>query len=188
MKERPLLPDETPGWSGRSTFEAMDLVETLREEACRRLEESRLRIHACVGRLSDEQLWHRPNVHVVSVGNLVLHLTGNVEQWINSALGSQPDRRVRDREFDEEGPVLREVLLGNLDATLLKAKNTINSLREEDFTRWWPVQGYRESGTAIVLHVVEYFSSHTGQIILDTMLLREIDTGYYAGQDLNAKG
>jgi uncharacterized damage-inducible protein DinB len=166
----------------------MDLVETLREEAYRRLEESRLRIHACVDRLNDEQLWHRPNAHVVSVGNLVLHLTGNVGQWINSTLGSQPDRRVRDREFDEEGPVEREVLLGNLDATMLKARSTIRSLREKDFTNCWPVQGFRESGTAIVLHVVEHFSYHTGQITLHTKLLLDIDTGYYAGQDLNAKG
>ena len=165
----------------------MDLVETLREEACRRLEESRVRIHACVDRLNDEQLWHRPNTHVVSVGNLVLHLTGNVGQWINSTLGSQADKRIRDQEFNEIGPVDRQVLLANLDDTLKQAFATINSLREEDFTRLWPVQGFRESGTAIVLHVVEHFSYHTGQITLHTKLLLDIDTGYYAGQDLNAK-
>ncbi len=166
----------------------MELVETLREEACRRLEESRIRIHACVGRLSDEQIWHRPNTHVVSVGNLVLHLTGNVEQWINTALGGAADNRTRDQEFSEIGPVDRQVLLANLNTTMKRAIALINSLREEDLTRWWPVQGFRESGTAIVVHVVEHFSYHTGQITLHTKLLLDIDTDFYAGQDLNAKG
>lgn len=166
----------------------MDLVGPLREEACRRLEENRIRIHACVERLSDEQLWHRPNTHVVSVGNLVLHLTGNVGQWINSTLGSQTDGRTRDREFNEIGPVDRTELLANLNSTMRRALALIDSMREEDFARRWTVQGFQESGTAIVLHVVEHFSYHTGQITLHTKLLLDIDTGYYAGQDLNAKG
>ena len=53
-------------------------------------------------------------------------------------------------------------------------------------TRNWAVQGFSETGTAIILHVMEHFSYHVGQITLHTKLLLDIDTGYYAGQDLNA--
>lgn len=166
----------------------MELAAQLRDEACRRLEESRLRIHACVARLTDEQLWHRPNTHVVSVGNLVLHLCGNVGQWVNSTLGARPDHRQRDTEFDEVGPVDRTTLLADLDRTLAEATATIRAMDQADLEADHRVQGFLESGTAIVLHVVEHFSYHTGQITLHTKLLLDVDTGYYAGQDLNAKG
>ncbi len=156
-------------------------------ESLRHLREGQERIHACTTLLSDEQIWHRPNAHVVSVGNLVLHLCGNVGQWINSTLANRPDHRQRDLEFNERGPIDRTALLQKLDSTLAYAFDVINGMSEADLTRTWNVQGFRETGTAIVLHVVEHFSYHVGQITLHTKLMLDVDTGYYAGQDLNAK-
>lgn len=170
-------------------FAAMvDLAEPLKTEAVRRLEESRERIRSCLGKLSEEQIWRRPNTHVVSVGNLVLHLCGNVGQWINSTLANAPDDRRRDDEFNEPGPLPTRELLQRLDDTLGQALGIIKRLHREDFSRTWNVQGFQETGVAIVVHVVEHFSYHTGQITLHTKLLLDVDTGYYAGQDLNAKG
>lgn len=164
------------------------LAALIQNESLRHLREGQERIHACVKRLNDEQLWHRPNANTASVGNLVLHLTGNVGQWINSTLGARPDRRDRDSEFAERGPIDRRVLLEQLDATLAQAYEVIRGLGEQDLERTWGVQGFRETGTAIVVHVVEHFSYHVGQITLHTKLLLDVDTGYYGGQDLNAKG
>jgi uncharacterized damage-inducible protein DinB len=161
-----------------------ELEELVRTESIRRLREGQERIHACVLRLSDEQLWHRPNEHVVSVGNLVLHLCGNVGQWINSTLGNRPDDRRRDDEFNETGPMDTRELRERLDATLAYAYDVIGGLGTADLERTWNVQGFQESGLAIVFHVAEHFSYHTGQITLHTKLLLDIDTGYYAGQDL----
>lgn len=158
--------------------------ELIRNEAVRRLREGQERIHTCVQRLDDEQLWHRPNAHVVSVGNLVLHLCGNVGQWINSTLGNRPDHRRRDDEFNQTGPMDKRELRERLDATLAYAYDVINGLGTADLERTWNVQGFAETGLAIVLHVVEHFSYHTGQITLHTKLLLDIDTGYYSGQDL----
>ena len=76
------------------------LTDLVAQEAIRRLREGQERIHRCVGMLNDDQLWHRPNTNTVSVGNLVLHLAGNVGQWINATLGAAPDRRQRQLEFD----------------------------------------------------------------------------------------
>jgi uncharacterized damage-inducible protein DinB len=154
-------------------------------EAVRRLREGQERIRSCVQRLSDEQLWHRPNTNVVSVGNLVLHLCGNVGQWINSTLGNRPDERRRDDEFNETGPMDKRELRERLDATLAYAYDVIGGLGAADLERTWNVQGFTETGVAIVLHVVEHFSYHVGQITLHTKLLLDIDTGYYAGQDLS---
>ncbi len=164
------------------------LAAEVQREAVRHLEEGRTRIRSCVVRLSAAQLWHRPNAHVVSVGNLVLHLTGNVGQWINATLGGEVDRRARNTEFDEQGPMAAADLLAGLDRVLDQAVVVISNLREEDLVSNWAVQGFKESGLAIVLHVVEHFSYHTGQITLHTKLLLDVDTGYYAGQDLDAKG
>ena len=164
------------------------LRDQLISESVRRLREGQERIHACVGRLSEEALWHRPNTHVVSVGNLVVHLCGNVGQWINSTLGARPDHRQRASEFSEAGPIGHRELLERLDSTLASAYDVVLGLSDADLTRTWAVQGFRETGTAVLLHVVEHFSYHVGQISLHTKLRLDADLGYYAGQDLERKG
>jgi uncharacterized damage-inducible protein DinB len=157
-------------------------------ESLRRLREGQERIHACTQRLTDEQIWHRPNTHTVSVGNQVLHLTGNVGQWINSTLGARPDLRDRDGEFNEVGPLDRRAFMERFDATLTYAYDVINGLSETDLSRTWKVQGFSETGLSVVFHVVEHFSYHVGQITLHTKLALDVDTGYYNGHDLNTTG
>ncbi len=161
------------------------LDELLRAEALRRLREGQERIRFCLQHLNEEQIWHRPNTHVVSVGDLVLHLCGNVGQWINSTLGNRPDQRRREEEFNEREPIRERELRERLDSTLAYAFDVIDGLGMADLTRTWNVQGFNETGLGVVLHVVEHFSYHVGQITLHTKLLRDMDTGYYAGQDLN---
>lgn len=162
------------------------LAPLVTAEAVRRLREGQERIHRCVGMLDDHQLWHRPNAHVVSVGNLVLHLAGNVGQWINATLGAAPDLRQRQQEFDTRR-MDRRALLDRLDSTLVRALEVVQGLGPAELARTWAVQGFRETGVAIVLHVVEHFSYHVGQITLHTKSLLDADTGYYAGLDLDRK-
>lgn len=160
----------------------------LQKESVRRLAESHERIVKCLGMLTDEQIWKRPNGNVVSVGNLVLHLCGNVGQWVIATLGRSPDLRDRDAEFDATGPVAREQLLLGLESTVAEASKVIMGLNERELEHPWKVQGYVESGVGILVHVVEHFSYHTGQISLHTKLLLDTDLGYYAGQDLTRHG
>src|SRR5262245_66461541 len=63
------------------------------------------RIERCVERLSDQDVWWRANSESNSVGNLLLHLSGNVRQWIVSGVGLAADNRQRQQEFDERGPI-----------------------------------------------------------------------------------
>ncbi len=166
----------------------MRIAEQLKAECLRRLDEGKARIGTCLGMLPHEQLWRAPNAHAVSAGHLVLHLCGNVGQWVTSTLGGLPDHRDREKEFDPASAIPKAELEARLEATLEQARQVIAGLSEEQLASTYRVQGFAESGTAILVHVVEHFSYHTGQITLHTKLALDADTGYYAGLDLNAKG
>jgi uncharacterized damage-inducible protein DinB len=133
------------------------------------------RIAKCLAALSPEQIWWRPNPASNSVGNMVLHLTGNVRQWIISGLGGAPDVRERDKEFEERGPLPRRVLLGHLRKTVKGACGVLRRLSAGDLARVYTIQGYRVSGLEATYHVAEHFSHHAGQIILITKMLRGRD-------------
>ena len=157
------------------------------EESKRRLfDESVPRIKKCLANLSEEEVWRRPNAETVSVGNLVLHLCGNVRQWICTGLGGDPDHRERSAEFDEAGPISTELLVARLDETMADAEHVMDAADPAKLLDMRPVQGFEESGLSILVHVVEHFSYHTGQITYAVKSNKAIDLGYYAGEDLEA--
>jgi len=129
------------------------------------------RIISCLQQLSLEQIWWRPNEASNSVGNLVLHLTGNVRQWIISGLGGAPDVRQRDREFSERGPLPRRVLVSRLRRTVEEACRVLGRLSPEDLARVHTIQKFRATGRDATFHVAEHFSHHAGQIMLLTKML-----------------
>lgn len=163
----------------------MSTDELLKQACLKHLAEGRDRLHKCVGLLTHEQLWHRANANTVSVGNLLLHLCGNVGQWINSTLGGASDHRHRDAEFADSGSLDKSALLARLDEVMDLAQCTIKELNGEQLAREYEVQCYRETGVAILVHVTEHFSYHVGQVTLHAKLFLDVDTGYYAGQDLS---
>jgi uncharacterized damage-inducible protein DinB len=129
------------------------------------------RILSCLGQLSSRQIWWRPNEASNSVGNLTLHLAGNVRQWIISGLGGAPDVRERDREFSERGPLSRQVLASRLRETVEEACRVLDQLPAEDLERVHTIQRFQVTGMQAVFHVAEHFSHHAGQIILMTKML-----------------
>jgi uncharacterized damage-inducible protein DinB len=135
------------------------------------------RLVSCLGQLSSEQIWWRPNDASNSIGNLVLHLTGNVRQWIISGLGGARDVRQRDEEFSERGPLPRRILASHLRRTVVEACDVLAKLTPEDLARTHTIQKYQVTGIEAAFHVAEHFSHHAGQIILLTKML--------AGKDLN---
>lgn len=166
--------------------EEHDIILIFRDEIKRRLiDESFPRIKQCLEVLTDEEIWHRPNDHTVSIGNLVLHLNGNVRQWVLSTIGLQQDTRKRQMEFDETGPVDRQIILADLDGTLDEVNMILGNLDREALTKTYNVQGFKENGIGILVHVTEHFSYHVGQITYATKSLKNMDMGYYKGQDLD---
>ena len=143
------------------------------------------RIIACIKRLDEDQLNFRPNSNSNSINNQVLHLNGNVRQWLIASFLEVEDGRKRDEEFDANNKKTKEELLTILNDLEKDVKKTYDSILNRDLTEVKEVQCYSESLLSILVHVTEHFSYHLGQITYITKMLLDIDTGYYAGQDLN---
>ena len=133
------------------------------------------RIARCLQLLAEEDIWWRPNAASNSVGNMVLHLQGNVRQWIIAGLGRQADLRDRDREFAEPGPIPRRKLIYGMRSTVEEARVVLMKLSRPDLLRSYSIQGFRVTGLEAVCHVAEHFAFHAGQIIYVTKLKRGKD-------------
>src|SRR5260370_25790859 len=129
----------------------------------------------CLQQLSEEEIWWRPNSSSNSAGNLVLHLCGNVRQWIIAGLGGAEDKRERDREFAERGPIPRQVLITQLRRTVRDACRVLARLSDDSLSLKHNIQGYHVTGLDAAFHVAEHFGYHTGQIIYITKLKRAQD-------------
>lgn len=137
------------------------------------------RIERCLEKLSDEQIWWRANEGSNSIGNLILHLCGNARQWILSGIGSQPDTRVRDAEFEQRELIPRSELLSRLRSTLTEVETVLRSVDPTRLLSHRKIQGHDVDILEAVFHVTEHFSMHTGQIILLTKLLSATDLHFY---------
>lgn len=136
------------------------------------------RIVDCVGRLSDEQIWARGNENENSIGNLVLHLCGNVRQWIISGVGGEKDVRDRDSEFTTLGGLSALELQNRLETTMARAIETIRGVSANRLTEIITTQNQQRAVVVAIYAVVEHFGQHTGQIIFATKMLTGTDLGY----------
>lgn len=157
------------------------------DQAILRMNENTPRIEKCLNHLTEEEIWQKPNSSSNSVGNLMLHLCGNIRQYIISSLGGEEDKRTREREFTETKSLNKSELLKKLTDTVHIACRTIRNLSEEDLLEMRSVQGFNYSGIGNIIHVVEHYSYHTGQIAFWTKLLKDRDLGFYDGINLNLK-
>lgn len=137
------------------------------------------KIERCLERLSDEQIWWRPNEESNSIGNLVLHLCGNARQWIVSGVGGAADARDRDAEFAQRDAIARDELLAHLRTTLSDVDGVLKNLTAETLLEQRAIQGSDVDVLEAVFHVTEHFSMHAGQIFLLTKLLTATDLRFY---------
>jgi uncharacterized damage-inducible protein DinB len=163
------------------------ITQLLIEQTIYRVERNTPKIAKCLEQLTEEQIWLRPNDASNSVGNLLLHLCGNIRQYIISALGGQPDIRERDKEFSTMGGYTKTELFNKLSAILDEAKKIINAMDEKGLIRVYPVQGLNDTGVGIIINVTEHYSCHTGQIVFWTKLLTGNDPGFYTNTNLNKR-
>lgn len=113
-----------------------------------------------------DRLWHRANESSNSAGNLVLHLAGNVRQWIVSGVGGAPDVRHRDAEFAARDGAALEPLLATLEAACAESVAVFDTLDAAALAETRLIQGRRTTVFSAIYHVVEHFSGHTGQLIM----------------------
>jgi len=143
------------------------------------LRDYQAKIERCLGLLNDEQIWWRANAESNSVGNLLLHLSGNVRQWIVVGLGGAADTRDRDSEFAQREVISQSDLVARLTQTLQEADATLAAFDPEKLLQKFSIQGLEVPALEAILHVVEHFSMHTGQIILMAKMFAQIDLEFY---------
>jgi uncharacterized damage-inducible protein DinB len=137
------------------------------------------KIEKCLAVLTDEQVWWRGNEESNSIGNLLLHLSGNARQWIVSGLGGAADLRERQVEFDERSLISKEDLLKRLRDTLGEVDAVLAGFDPDKLLNPYQIQNSDVTALEAVFHVVEHFSMHTGQIILLTKQLTARDMKFY---------
>jgi uncharacterized damage-inducible protein DinB len=153
--------------------------EAFLDYSAKKLQQLCSRIETCLGTLNQDQVWARGSDNENAVGNLVLHLCGNLRQWIVSGVGGQPDIRDRDAEFSTRGGVPGSDLAQRLHGIVEEAVAVVGVVPAERMMERVMVQKYDVTVLEAIYHVVEHFSMHTGQIIFATKMLTGSDLGFY---------
>lgn len=148
-------------------------------------DESYPRIFKCLSVLNEDQIWKKPNNEIPSVGNLILHLCGNARQWVLSGIGQRHDNRNRDLEFEVHKNIKKTELIFLLENLRVNLKDVLSEMPENKLKEILTIQGFHESGFSVLIHVIEHFSYHTGQISTLTKLFSGMDLGYYSSSNLN---
>jgi uncharacterized damage-inducible protein DinB len=137
------------------------------------------KIERCLERLTEEQIWWRPNEESNSIGNLLLHLCGNARQWIVSGVGGEADNRDRAAEFAQRAVIAREDLVSLLRETLADVSRVLERLDSVALLQSRTIQGSEVDVLEAIFHVTEHFSMHAGQIFLLTKILTATDLRFY---------
>ena len=141
------------------------------------------KIKRCLESLTDEQVWWRANPESNSIGNLLLHLSGNARQWIVSGLGGEADHRERQSEFDERSLIPRKDLFDRLHQTLDDVDRVLAGFDSKRLLEQYLIQSTQVTALGAIFHVIEHFSMHTGQIIMVTKMLTVSDLRFYEFDD-----
>jgi uncharacterized damage-inducible protein DinB len=143
----------------------------------RKLDDMTRCVEACFGKLNNEQIWQRQAGHENAIGNLILHLCGNMRQWIMHGVGGAPDIRTRDQEFAASGNLTGAQLLQIFKETIASAKDVIGPLPHQRLTDRITPHGHDVTVLDAIYQVVGHLQQHVGQIILLTKQM--------CGQDLD---
>jgi uncharacterized damage-inducible protein DinB len=157
----------------------MSVEQIFLTEAADKLAENLRKIETCIAKLPDDAVWARGSENENTAGNLLLHLEGNVRQWILSGVGGAVDHRDRPAEFAARSGPSGSALLENLRSTVNTAIDTIRALPHARLSETLRIQGYDTTVLAAIFHVVEHFSGHTYQIILIAKHVTHEDLGFY---------
>jgi hypothetical protein len=149
---------------------ADELATIVGKATAHELESALNRIKHCLGQLNDAQVWRRSQPSLNSIGNLILHLVGNLRQWIVAGLGGTSDVRNRPAEFAERGPIPKEVLLHNLEAVVEEAKRVLSGVDARQLAEVRRIQGFDVTGATAIFDSVPHFRGHTQEIVYMTRL------------------
>ncbi|MBL7977329.1 MAG: DUF1572 family protein [Bacteroidetes Order II. Incertae sedis bacterium] len=161
-------------------------IQLIAAECIQYFEENLSKIRACLALMDETEIWTKPSGNSNAVGNQLLHLVGNIRQYVLSGLAGRPDLRDRSFEFNAGGGMSKTQLLDALTETVAEAVAEMKSLNPDELYCKRAVQGRNDwSVTGIMIHVTQHFSYHTGQIVFWTKMLRDVDMAFYTEPTLN---
>jgi uncharacterized damage-inducible protein DinB len=152
----------------------------------RLIDESIGRIHKCLAMLTEVQVKYSFNEQTNSIANLIVHLEGNCKQWMFNSFLEDGHERNRSDEFSNNINLTIENLKQKLDLLQERIIFCLDTIKEEQLTSGYTIQGFEVNGVSILVHVTEHFSYHTGQIALITKILVNQATLFYDDSALNA--
>ncbi len=141
------------------------LVTAFNEAIMSELSDAIAKIRHCLQQLSDDQIWWRPNESMNSIANLILHLCGNVRQWVVAGLGNAPDLRNRPQEFSQRDRIPASQLMEMLDNIALEVRHTLHDLTADNLIQRRIVQSFDVSGVGALIESIAHFRGHTQEII-----------------------
>lgn len=144
---------------------AKQVAEVLASEAAHELAQAHEKIKHCLEQLTDEQVWWRPTESMNAIGNLVLHLSGNLGQWVVAGVGGKTTSRNRPAEFAERGPIPKTDLIARLDSAVAESIAAISSISPDELVRQRHVQGRDVTGIAAFVHAITHFCGHTQEVV-----------------------
>ncbi len=136
------------------------------------LDQSMAKIRHCLDQLSENQTWWRPEPSMNSIGNLILHLAGNLRQWGVVPFTLANDLRDRDSEFHNADQQTNSELIGLLETVVAEAKDQWQHLAAGQLRRKIEIQGFEVTHMQAILHTSSHFVGHTHQIIQLTRIQR----------------
>ncbi|MFH1303207.1 MAG: DUF1572 family protein [Planctomycetota bacterium] len=140
------------------------------QESIHLLQQSVHKIDHCLNQLEPDQIWWRPEPGLNSIGNLILHLCGNLNQWAVCGITRSTNARQREQEFRSDVRISRDDLQTLLHRTVEQACQTIQSLSAAALLENREIQGFSVSVLGTISHTVPHFVGHTHQIIYLTRL------------------
>lgn len=153
------------------TITAREVTQQVCTAGSHQLDDSLGKIEHCVGQLTDEQIWWRPRPEMNAIGNMLLHLSGNLRQWIVCGIGGAVDQRVRSAEFSRVDGIPKSTLLQSLQQTVREAQECLARTSDEGMLVARRIQGFDVTGWEAVFHTLPHFQGHTQEIICLTRLI-----------------
>jgi hypothetical protein len=128
------------------------------------------KIEHCLDQLADADLWWRPHESHNSIQNIIIHLCGNLRQWIVHGVGAAPDDRNRPAEFADRRPIPKFELIGELRSAVAESVAAIQSCPESSLLERRRIQGFETTVLGALFDSVSHFVGHTHQIVYVTRL------------------
>jgi len=135
-----------------------------------RLAECLKKIKHCLAQLTDEQVWWRPHDSMNSIANIVLHLCGNLRQWIISGVGGEPDIRERPKEFSDRSSMPKAELVRRLEEIAGKADAVLANVTDPKLLQRRRIQGFDETALSAIFDSISHFRGHMQEIVYITRL------------------